>query len=335
MAKRLRNPTRIPLAEPDEITEEQSTRAFAHRRTPAGRTRVNEDRTDSVTDSSRERRNRKRQRNSEMYSTGRNASSAGGSRNRADGSSNRNHENASLLNIASARGFTQSQSGLENGATDLVKRAFELFNQARTASQSMETLVSENENILQGFKMFLEDNLPQSNGAKNVKCRDCIKNKKDWAQSCQCHRNDTADVQVNRKRSQSSQTSAQQQSNSHTSITWPQEVMSSLKCTICQDFCHQCVTACPCGHLFCGGCLSTWFDRCEEFKTCPTCRERVQSVHKNVPADHLIRNYLSAHPEEKRTDEELSNIHMQDRLFVAGVSMFNSGATVSEQRSQR
>ena len=335
MPKRLRNQTRIPLAEPVERTE-QSTRSLIGRPTSGGRGRVDERRENSPIDSSRERSTRKRQRNAEMYSTGRNANTTRESRNRNEGSSNRINHEATALNIATARNRNQAHTVLENGQPDLIKRAFDLFNQARTASQSMENLVSENENVLQGFKAFLEDNLPQSNCSKNncAKCRDCVK--KDWLHNCRCHRDEPVDLQGDRKRSQSSQTSAQAPNQSQSSMTWPQDLMSSLKCTICQEYCHQCVTTCPCGHLFCGGCLSAWFDRCFEFKTCPTCRERVQSVHKNLSADHLIRSYLNSHPEEKRTDEEISSIETQDRLFVTGVSVFNAvHSATAEQRSQR
>jgi len=43
-----------------------------------------------------------------------------------------------------------------------------------------------------------------------------------------------------------------------------------ILCTICDDYIFEAVAINPCGHHFCGSCLSNWFKKKRE---CPNCRE--------------------------------------------------------------
>ncbi|KAK0456346.1 hypothetical protein EV421DRAFT_51359 [Armillaria borealis] len=66
---------------------------------------------------------------------------------------------------------------------------------------------------------------------------------------------------------------------------------ADLECPICQDFlvaAHVCV---PCGHSFCGECLSQWV---EVKKDCPSCRGKLNSPRMvpNVALNNLVDTHL-------------------------------------------
>ena len=187
-----------------------------------------------------------------------------------------------------------------------VGRAVELFVQARTATQGMKSIMSENEQLFQEFKAFLINNLP---GADLVD-RESVPNLRGDEITVQ---KATTTTGIN--------TSMTLPVNfvNESAIEWTEDLKSSLKCTICQEFCHQCVSTCPCFHTFCGGCLSTWFERCANKKTCPTCREVIFSVSKNIHADQLVKSYLATFPAEKRLQSELDELQTKDRLYCSNV----------------
>ncbi|KAK0465284.1 uncharacterized protein EV420DRAFT_1513716 [Desarmillaria tabescens] len=66
---------------------------------------------------------------------------------------------------------------------------------------------------------------------------------------------------------------------------------ADLECPICQDFlvvAHVCV---PCGHSFCGECLSQWV---EVKRDCPSCRGKLNSPRMvlNVGLNNLVETHL-------------------------------------------
>ncbi|KAG7450234.1 RING/U-box [Guyanagaster necrorhizus] len=66
---------------------------------------------------------------------------------------------------------------------------------------------------------------------------------------------------------------------------------ADLECPICQDFlvaAHVCV---PCGHSFCGECLSQWV---EVKRDCPSCRGKLNAPRMvpNVAINSLVETYL-------------------------------------------
>ena len=78
-----------------------------------------------------------------------------------------------------------------------------------------------------------------------------------------------------------------------------------MKCCICMDMIYQAVTVMPCLHNFCGGCYSLWMKKSKE---CPQCRKQVMEVKKNPTLNNMIEKFAEAHPETKKSKEELEEL---------------------------
>lgn len=65
-----------------------------------------------------------------------------------------------------------------------------------------------------------------------------------------------------------------------------------ILCTICDDYIFEAVAINPCGHHFCGSCLSNWFKKKRE---CPNCRDQILGVQKSILINNIVDKYLSAH----------------------------------------
>ncbi|XP_065892159.1 E3 ubiquitin-protein ligase CHFR-like [Dysidea avara] len=84
-----------------------------------------------------------------------------------------------------------------------------------------------------------------------------------------------------------------------------------LLCGICQEILHDCISLQPCMHSYCAGCYSGWMDRSNE---CPQCRLRVERISKNHIVNNLALSFLKAHPEKKRSDEELAELDSKSKI---------------------
>mmetsp|Transcript_15831 Transcript_15831/g.28978 ORF Transcript_15831/g.28978 Transcript_15831/m.28978 type:complete len:511 (+) Transcript_15831:3396-4928(+) len=91
------------------------------------------------------------------------------------------------------------------------------------------------------------------------------------------------------------------------------ELSEELRCGICIDVIHQCVTLMPCLHNFCGGCFSDWLGKS---KLCPACRDPVCEARRNPALSNIIETYLKSHPEEMRTPEELKELEQKNKITV-------------------
>lgn len=85
-----------------------------------------------------------------------------------------------------------------------------------------------------------------------------------------------------------------------------------ILCTICDDVIFEAVIIHPCGHHFCGACLSGWFAKKQE---CPNCREPIQGVQKSVFLNNIIEKYLNMHNEKKRTQEAVQKLKDQNIFY--------------------
>ena len=244
---------------------------------------------------------RKRPRNSTSTMTSTSSTSAQPSTSRSSEPVNVGNTSSSRRSIETTRPSQQREYSEENP----IQKSWKLFTQLKSTSQSMKNLMSENEPMFQEFKSFLISSLPSDSRSD---CSECSR-PKDFAPP------------PKEKNSVSTNTEEPLDQSNSARIEWSDDLMSSIKCTICQEICHQCVTVCPCFHTFCGGCLSTWFDRCSSQKTCPTCRKVILSVSKNVHADHFARCYLAEHATERRSEEELEELQRKDTLYCANVIM--------------
>lgn len=83
----------------------------------------------------------------------------------------------------------------------------------------------------------------------------------------------------------------------------PRELEEDLRCGICTDVLHRCLTIVPCGHNFCAICLAKWRKRST---VCPGCRGPVRQAVQNLDVDRVAETFLRAHPESGRSPEELA-----------------------------
>lgn len=81
----------------------------------------------------------------------------------------------------------------------------------------------------------------------------------------------------------------------------PKALEEDLRCGICTDVLHRCLTLVPCGHNFCALCLAKWRRRS---MTCPGCREPVRQAVQNLDVDRIVQTFVRAHPEAARSSEE-------------------------------
>lgn len=83
----------------------------------------------------------------------------------------------------------------------------------------------------------------------------------------------------------------------------PRALEQDLRCGICTDVLHRCLTLVPCGHNFCATCLAKWRRRST---LCPGCREPVRQAVQNWDVDRVAETFLRAHPKAARSAEELA-----------------------------
>ncbi|CAD8079111.1 unnamed protein product [Paramecium sonneborni] len=98
-----------------------------------------------------------------------------------------------------------------------------------------------------------------------------------------------------------------------------------IHCPICDDLIYQCVSLMPCLHNFCGACFSDWMAK---QKTCPSCRNDVQSVNKNPMVNNVVEKYLQMHPEKKRPPEEYKEMDQKNKIKGDALT-FNSTDQIS------
>merc|ERR1712176_301733 len=95
------------------------------------------------------------------------------------------------------------------------------------------------------------------------------------------------------------------QANSTREQSLPFALERDLRCGICTDVLHRCLTLVPCGHNFCAACLAKWRRRSS---LCPECRASVRQAVQNVDVDNLASAFLRAHPEAARSFDELATL---------------------------
>mmetsp|Transcript_41018 Transcript_41018/g.89631 ORF Transcript_41018/g.89631 Transcript_41018/m.89631 type:complete len:328 (-) Transcript_41018:140-1123(-) len=97
-------------------------------------------------------------------------------------------------------------------------------------------------------------------------------------------------------------------------------------CPICMQAIYRCVALMPCFHNFCMACYSEWMSRKDD---CPVCRRPVAAIMKNHPMEAVVDAYLQAHPERRRSTEELEGMDIRDRLRLkAGGKVVRDTCTV-------
>lgn len=92
--------------------------------------------------------------------------------------------------------------------------------------------------------------------------------------------------------------------------TLPRALERDLRCGICADALHRCLTLVPCGHNFCTVCLVRWR---RSSPACPECRHSVRKAVQNVDVDRVVETFLRVHPEVGRSPKELAIIDAAEK----------------------
>lgn len=90
----------------------------------------------------------------------------------------------------------------------------------------------------------------------------------------------------------------------------PRTLERDLRCGICRDALHQCLTVVPCGHNFCSVCLTKWR---RSSAACPECRGPIPQAVRNQTVDRLVETFLCAHPDTARSQEDLAAMEAAQR----------------------
>ena len=85
----------------------------------------------------------------------------------------------------------------------------------------------------------------------------------------------------------------------------------TMTCGICQEILYKCVSAVPCLHNFCSACASDCLKRSSE---CPMCRTQISEVRRNHDLSKLVDAFLDAHPEKRRSAEEMSEMDARSTI---------------------
>mmetsp|Transcript_26074 Transcript_26074/g.40795 ORF Transcript_26074/g.40795 Transcript_26074/m.40795 type:complete len:380 (-) Transcript_26074:583-1722(-) len=92
-----------------------------------------------------------------------------------------------------------------------------------------------------------------------------------------------------------------------------QDIQAEFKCSICLQVFYKCCTLIPCMHNFCSACYSQWMTK-DGGKTCPECRDPTTEVRRNHTLVGIIEKYLEAHPQFKRTAEDLAEMDAENKI---------------------
>lgn len=69
-------------------------------------------------------------------------------------------------------------------------------------------------------------------------------------------------------------------------------------------------------HNFCGGCFG---QLARKHKNCPSCKQKVSAVSKNILISDIIEQYLRKNPDQRREKSELKKLEMFN-VFTAQIS---------------
>jgi E3 ubiquitin-protein ligase CHFR len=67
-----------------------------------------------------------------------------------------------------------------------------------------------------------------------------------------------------------------------------EEITSKLQCAICIAIMSDPMTATPCMHNFCKGCIEEWMKTSYK-KECPMCKVKIQDLKKNALVANIIQ----------------------------------------------
>lgn len=96
-----------------------------------------------------------------------------------------------------------------------------------------------------------------------------------------------------------------------TSSKMDDSMAETMTCGICQEILYKCVSAVPCLHNFCSACASDCLKRSSE---CAMCRTQISEVRRNHDLSKLVDAFLDAHPEKRRSAEEMAEMDARSTI---------------------
>ncbi|DBA95401.1 TPA: hypothetical protein ACH3X3_013276 [Trebouxia sp. C0006] len=97
-----------------------------------------------------------------------------------------------------------------------------------------------------------------------------------------------------------------------------QALENEFECTICRDFMVATHSVVPCGHMFCGGCLSEWL---QKNPTCPKCRAAATAPPVRTMA---VDNVLESLVEKGMSAEELQERKQRKQHWDQNAAVVNA-----------
>eukprot|EP00043_Microstomoeca_roanoka_P006341 m.62101 g.62101 ORF g.62101 m.62101 type:complete len:576 (-) comp13375_c0_seq1:235-1962(-) len=106
-----------------------------------------------------------------------------------------------------------------------------------------------------------------------------------------------------------------------------QGLEENLVCCICRDVLHDAASLLPCLHTFCAGCCSEWLT---SNRTCPECRVHVTKMRRNHLVNNLVSVFLEAHPDKKRTSEDVATLDAANQFKIQNKEEIRFGSSHDE-----
>lgn len=104
-------------------------------------------------------------------------------------------------------------------------------------------------------------------------------------------------------------------------------------CAICQELMVGAYAFIPCGHLYCGGCISNWLERRTE---CPTCRAKTSApCTRQVTVDNIIEANLALLDNEEKRIREEKVVHWERHRKLIERKLLSRSSTFDVRRGVR
>ena len=98
----------------------------------------------------------------------------------------------------------------------------------------------------------------------------------------------------------------------------------NIRCSLCEDCIYKCVSTIPCFHNFCSACYSTWMLKSTQ---CPTCKQEVHEIKKNVFLDNIVQNFLEKNPQFRKPLHEYQEMDRKNNITCNRLVLANNSTS--------